>query len=167
MSGQCPTINRRNTMHLESKVPLNIMTVIALSGWLFNACRPTSDKEKTDHRISVEIRNSSGHKLDWIELNWDGPYVPGGVIPHGAFSVALDVRYPQTDSATLDFVDASSRENYELRFSLEEFLKFEPKAVKELTFVITSYTTAEVHVNGKKISDSTPPDPPPTEQPAE
>lgn len=66
----------------------------------------------------------------------------------GKTSTALAANYPKSNTATLSFVDATSREKHEINIPLSSFQKLDPASVNKLEFIINSYTEAEVHVNG-------------------
>lgn len=130
-------------------LPVAIMLIIP-----FTACRQTVKDPRSNVEIDISIRNASPHGLDWVGLEWDGPNVPGGILSPGISKTAVASTYPKATTATIDFVDRTTREKFLIDISLEEFQKLDPNTVESLEFVITSYTTAEVHVNGEKFSAS-------------
>jgi hypothetical protein len=69
-------------------------------------------------RIDLTLRNVSTNELNWVRLEWAGPYVPGEVMPPGVEKTALDVTWPNLPSAKITFVDAKTRKPYNLDIPL-------------------------------------------------
>lgn len=135
--------------HQSTRLLLFLLSAIALG---FPACTPTPTDPRANHYIDIAIHNNSSTDLDWVRIEWNGPYVPGGIVPKSITKTAVATYFPTDQKALLRFVDASTRDLFMIDIPLTEFHRIDPLTIEILTFVITSYTTAEVHVNGKKIS---------------
>ncbi|HWA25409.1 MAG TPA: hypothetical protein VG734_07100, partial [Lacunisphaera sp.] len=59
--------------------------------------------------MNIAIRNESSRAVDWVELEWPGPHVPGGIIPPGAGKTSLGVPWRSAKTGILTFVDDESR----------------------------------------------------------
>ena len=105
------------------------------------------DEKRSAPSIRVAITNASGIDLDWVELKWDGPYVPGGVMPAGVTKSAVDSELPNDKTATVKFVDDKSRAPYSNTISLEELFTDRRDSISEITFRITGYESVEVIVD--------------------
>src|SRR5438045_3685617 len=67
--------------------------------------------------VDLTLKNDSTNALDWVTLDWKGPYVPGGIIIPGAFTSSLNVTWPRLPGAKLTFVDDKTRKPYALAVS--------------------------------------------------
>jgi len=68
--------------------------------------------------VNITLRNSSSNALDWVKLDWKGPYVPGGILSPGISKTAVSVEWPNLSSAKITFVDDTTRKLYSVEVSL-------------------------------------------------
>lgn len=68
--------------------------------------------------VDISLKNNSSKDLDWVELEWSGPGVPGGVIGPGISKTSIGVEWPNLPSATVSFVDRKTRKPYRIELSL-------------------------------------------------
>ena len=62
--------------------------------------------------VDLSLKNSSDKDLDWVELQWSGPGVPGGILGAGIAKTAVGVEWPNLPRAKLTFVDHKTRQPY-------------------------------------------------------
>ena len=72
-------------------------------------------------RLDISLRNDTATPLDWVELKWDGPYVPGGILSPGIVSTSVDVSPPKSDVATITFVEKTSRKQHKITLDVSGF----------------------------------------------
>lgn len=68
--------------------------------------------------VNVSLLNASTNALDWVQLKWQGPDVPGGILSPGISATALGVEWPNSPSAKLSFVDDKTRKRYNIAVPL-------------------------------------------------
>src|SRR5258706_11445264 len=68
--------------------------------------------------LNLSVRNNTKMALDRMKVEWDGPYIPGGIMPPGKSSTAVGVEIPKSDSATLSFVEEDSRKSHSIRLDV-------------------------------------------------
>jgi hypothetical protein len=102
-------------------------------------------KQPKTTTVDIELSNNSINALDQVELVWQGPYVPGGILSPGISSTALGVEWPNLASAKLTFIDKTTRTPYTIELSFPEINQ---KALSgkchDVTIRILSYDKAEV-----------------------
>jgi hypothetical protein len=96
-----------------------IAFIYALTVMMFGCQNRTA----TTRTVNITIQNSSTNDLDLVELQWQGPYIPGGSIPPGASKTSLDVPWPKLDGAKLSFTDDKSRQSNSIDLSFAEINK--------------------------------------------
>jgi hypothetical protein len=99
--------------------------------------------------VDVSLVNNSTNALDWVKLNWQGPYVPGGILSPGTSSTAMAVEWPDLPSAKLTFIDKRTRAPYEIEISLRQITQ-DVRSGKghRVVIRILSYDKAEVVCEG-------------------
>ena len=95
--------------------------------------------------VRISIVNSTARDLDWVRLDWDGPFVPGGVMSKGISKTAVDVALPLGETAKLMFVDDETRVPFEIEFSLDA-LKVLPSSIREVEIQILDHESVEMAV---------------------
>ena len=78
------------------------------------------DKENEGPIVSVSLKNTSSYELTRVKLEWDGPYVPGGIIGPGMEKTALGVRWPASPVARVRFFERRSGETHTIEVSFED-----------------------------------------------
>ncbi len=106
------------------------------------------DKEDSSPMIDITIRNSSSQDVDWVKLTWEGPHVPGGIIPAGKGSTTAGHVPPGTTTATIEFVDKDTREPFSHEISLAELHAKQPNSVRQIIFRILSHQSVELVIVG-------------------
>ena len=122
-----------------------ILCTLFTFSFLCNGCAGKNENKPIVNYLSISISNDGKNDLDWVKLDWDGPYVPGGVLLKGISKTAVDVVLPEGDAARLSFVDDKSRKPYEIDFSLEP-LKENPENIKEVVIRILDYDKVRLDV---------------------
>ena len=95
--------------------------------------------------VQASIENRSPHDLDWVSMEWPGPYYAAGVLPKDISKTLLDMRWPCIASGTLTFVDAKTRVPYRIALSfvsINEAIRSGKSRV--VTVRILDYDKAEV-----------------------
>jgi hypothetical protein len=101
--------------------------------------------------VDVTLRNVFTNALDWVELEWNGPHVPGGILSPGVGSTAVGAEWVSVDTAKLSFVDEKTREPYSVEISLSEINKQVLSGnCQHVVFRILSYSQAEAICSDKK-----------------
>ncbi len=80
----------------------------------FTACR---EPQKEKNLVTLSVRNVSTNSLRGVELVWEGPRIPVGVLFPGVDKTSVDVPWPNIDKGNISFIDASTRELYTLEIS--------------------------------------------------
>jgi hypothetical protein len=62
--------------------------------------------------VDLSLKNNSNKDLDWVELQWSGPDVPGGILSPGISKTAIGVQWPYLPAAKLTFIDGKTRQPY-------------------------------------------------------
>jgi hypothetical protein len=86
-----------------------LFTLVAAAGCNSNKSKPAI--------LDISLKNCSSNALDWVELKWAGPYVPGGILSPGISSTAVGVQWPNVPSGTIHFVDERTRKPYNIDVS--------------------------------------------------
>ena len=106
------------------------------------------NQHANDHAVDVTIENSSTNDLTWVELQWQGPYVPAGVMASGNSKTALGTPWPNLEGAKLSFLDEKTRQSNNLDLSFVDINKqIGLGKCRAVTIRIVSFTNAEV-LNG-------------------
>jgi hypothetical protein len=95
--------------------------------------------------VDISLLNASSNALDWVELVWVGPRVPGGILLPGISATALEVEWPDLGSAKITFVDRDTRKPYAVEVSLKA-INEQVRAGKcrDVTIRIKGYSEADV-----------------------
>jgi hypothetical protein len=129
------------------RVVLTLVAIVTLLG-CDKAKQPSAkDGPPQQHRITVNIslKNSSTNALDWVELQWKGPDVPGGVLPPGISATAIGVPWPNVPNAQLTFIDKILRTPYTIDLSLTNANeRIRTESIDHVTFRILSFEKADV-----------------------
>jgi hypothetical protein len=95
--------------------------------------------------LNISLLNASTNALDWVELKWNGPDVPGGVLPPGIRKTTLSVEWIYVPSARVTFVDDKTRKRYNIDVSLKALNQLlEAGDYREITFRIQTYDKVDV-----------------------
>jgi len=115
--------------------------VYALTMMMFG-CQNQAANTKT---VNVVISNSSTNDLNLVELNWQGPDIPAGVMPLGISKTSIGVEWPKLESAKLTFVNEKTREPYSIDLSFAEINKqIDSGSCRTVVIRIVSFQKAEV-----------------------
>lgn len=105
-------------------------------------CRNRSAKLMT---VDITILNNSTNRLDWVELKWEGPEVPGGILSTGISKTTIEAEWNNWTNASIAFVDAETRTPYEIHLSFPGVnAKVRSGQCNEVLIRILSYSAAEV-----------------------
>ncbi len=95
--------------------------------------------------VNISLQNASTNDLDWVELKWSGPDVPGGILPPGISATAIGVEWPNVSNAQLTFIDKKLRTPYTIELSMTNANEqIRSESIKHVTFRILSYDKAVV-----------------------
>jgi hypothetical protein len=95
--------------------------------------------------LNISINNASTNTLDWVELEWGGPAVPGGIIPPGTSKTTLSAEWPSVPGAIITLVDNKTRKPYKIEISLSAANgQISAGGIQHVTFRILSYDKAVV-----------------------
>ena len=95
--------------------------------------------------VNVTLRNSSTNDLNWVELKWNGPYVPGEVLSHGVYKMAVDAEWSNVSTGELTFIDRETEHPYSIKLSFPEVnAKVMSGKCTDVEIKILSYEKAEV-----------------------
>lgn len=90
-----------------------LVILLALVG-----CKSGCNEVKSQKNIvNITLENVSTNALAWVKLNWEGPYVPGGILSPGISSTAISVNWPNLPDAKITFIDRITRKPYEIKVS--------------------------------------------------
>jgi hypothetical protein len=94
--------------------------------------------------VNITLRNDSTNDLDWVELEWKGPGVPGGILSRGIEKTSVSTEWISVETAKLTFVDAKTRDPYSIDLSLSEINKQVLSGkCNDVTIRILSYSHAD------------------------
>lgn len=94
--------------------------VCAFTMALLVGCENQAADTKT---VNIAIQNDSTNDLDLIDLQWQGPNIPGGSIPPGASKTALGMPWPKVEVAKLSFTDEKTRQSNSVDLSFTDINK--------------------------------------------
>jgi hypothetical protein len=119
-----------------------LLLVVSCDKSKHNGSRPPTPQASI---VNVALLNATTNELNWVELAWQGPDVPGGILPPGTSATALSVPWPTTTNATLSFIDYKSKKPYKMEIPLSAANeKVSAGGVQTVTFRILSYEKADV-----------------------
>jgi len=78
------------------------------------------EKQEKSMTVDITLRNCFSNALDWVELKWNGPYVPGGILSPGIESTTVGAEWTNISSAKLTFVDKTTRKPYSIDLSFPQ-----------------------------------------------
>jgi len=129
------------------RIVLTAFAILALVG-CDNTKHPNAKGDQPqEHRtiVNISIHNASTNTLDWVELQWNGPAVPGGIIPPGASKTTLSTEWPSVPSAMITLVDNQTREPYKFEIPLSKANEqVNAGGIQHVTFRIMAYDKAVV-----------------------
>ena len=99
-------------------------------------------------QLSISLRNDTAVPLDWMEIQWDGPDVPGGVMSPGNEKMASDVQPPKSDVATISFVEKTSRKPHAIKVDVSG-IKALRSGEHYVVLAVTSLDEAKVFINAQ------------------
>jgi hypothetical protein len=99
-------------------------------------------------KLSISLRNDTAVSLDWMEIKWDGPYVPGGIMRPGKESMASNVQAPKSDVATISFVEESSRKPHTIKLDVSR-IKALSSGTHYVVLAVTALDEAKVFINAQ------------------
>src|SRR6185312_8834309 len=67
--------------------------------------------------VDITLKNASTHDLAWVEIDWKGPLVPGGIMSPGVSKTAVSVEWPNLPGAKISFIDRQTRKPYSVEVS--------------------------------------------------
>ena len=98
--------------------------------------------------LSISLRNDTPLALDHMEIEWDGPDVPGGIMPAGNEKMAMDVLPPRSDVATITFVETVTRQPHSIRVDVSRIRALR-SGEHYAVIAVTSLDEAKVFVNAQ------------------
>ena len=114
-------------------------------------CNESSQSGKTGHPskprtiLDISMRNASSKAIDWVKLEWEGPDVPGGIIPPSTSKTTLGVEWPSVRDAVIAFVDDQTRKRYHISVPLQAInQRIIAGSYRKVTFRILDYEKVEV-----------------------
>ena len=128
-------------MHIAHFVRFGL--VVAL--FLFVSC---SGQKTEPLHLDISIRNDTQIALDWMKIEWDGPYIPGGILAPGVSTTAIGVELPKSDVATLSFVEDVGRQPHSIRLDVSH-LKRLHSGRHEAVLSVVSLTEAKLLIDGE------------------
>ena len=99
-------------------------------------------------QLSISLRNDTVVSLDWMEIKWDGPDVPGGIMSPGNEKMADDVQPPKSDVATISFVEQTSRKPHTIKLDVSR-IKALRSGEHYVVLAVTSLDEAKVFINAQ------------------
>jgi len=102
-------------------------------------------RQPTSMVVDISLSNNSTNAIDWLKLKWNGPYVPGGILPPEVSKTTVNAEWPNVSTAKLTFVDEKTRKPYVIDLSFPE-VNEQVRAGKchDVTIRILSYDKADV-----------------------
>jgi hypothetical protein len=95
--------------------------------------------------VKAAIINKSQHDLDWVRVEWKGPYFSGGVMSKDKFVMYMDLVWPYATDGTLTFVDDTTRTRYRIPVSFAAINeRIRSGSVRAVTVRILDYDRAAV-----------------------
>ena len=96
--------------------------------------------------LDIALQNATSIDLDWMKVDWDGPYVPGGIVPRGKSKTTLGAEPPKSDSATITFVEDVGRQPHTIKLDVSR-LKTLRSGHYRVTLSVSSLTEAKLVVD--------------------
>jgi hypothetical protein len=119
-----------------------LLLVVSCDKSKHNGSRPPTPQASI---VNVALLNATTNELDWVELRWEGPDVPGGALPQGTAKTALSLPWPSTTNATVSFIDYKTKKPYRIEIPLSQVNeKVNAGGIQTVTFRILSYDKAAV-----------------------
>jgi len=104
--------------------------------------------------VNASIMNKSQHNLDWVKMEWAGPYFTAGVLPKGVFKMCMGMQWPYPTEGTLTFVDDATRTPYRIKVSFASINeKIRSGVVQGITIRVIDYDKAEVVIESGLVPD--------------
>jgi hypothetical protein len=113
--------------------------------WLLVSC---SGSRHERLQLSISLRNDTAVSLDWMEIQWDGPDVPGGIMSPGNEKMADDVQPPKSDVATISFVEKASRKPHTIKLDVSR-IKALRSGKHHVVLAVTSLNEAKLFINAQ------------------
>jgi hypothetical protein len=113
--------------------------------WLLVSC---SGSRHERLQLSISLRNDTAVSLDWLEIQWDGPDVPGGIMSPGNEKMADDVQPPKSDVATISFVEKASRKPHTIKLDVSR-IKALRSGKHDVVLAVTSLNEAKLFINAQ------------------
>ena len=114
-----------------------LLAVLAVTG-----CNELRTQHAT---VMVTITNSSTNNLDWVDVEWSGPYMAAGVLPPGISKTIGGLPWPNLPSAKITFIDEITRKPYVIDVSFASVNEQKQSGkCHHVTIRILSYHKAEV-----------------------
>jgi hypothetical protein len=95
--------------------------------------------------MDISSKNETPLVVNRVEVNWDGPWVPGGILPPGISKTTLDVRPPRSDVAVITFIEEISRKPHTNRLDVSR-LKRLAGGFYDVTLAIVSMDSVELRI---------------------
>ena len=127
------------TEHISSftRYVIILLVVLAVTG-----CNELRTQHTT---VTVTITNSSTNTLDWVDVEWKGPYMAQGILSPGISKGILDLEWPFLPDAKITFIDEITRNHYSIPISFESANeRIKSGKCREVIIRILSYEKAEV-----------------------
>jgi hypothetical protein len=103
------------------------------------------DRTANSKAVNITIENSSTNDLKFVELDWQGPSIPGGFIPAGASQTSIGMPWPKLDAAKLSFVDEKTQQSNSVALSFAEINnQIESGACRAVLIQISSFQKVDV-----------------------
>ena len=114
-----------------------LLAVLAVTG-----CNELRTQHTT---VTATITNSSTNNLDWVDVEWNGPYMAAGVLPPGISKTIGGLPWPNLPSAKIIFIDEITRKSYSIQISFASVNeRIKSGKCREVIIRILSYEKAEV-----------------------
>jgi len=121
-----------------------LLSCLLVASCLWTSC---SSPRETLH-LNVSLRNDTTIPLDWVKLQWDGPFVPGGILSPGTEKTSVGVLAPKSDFATISFVEDSSRKPHKITLDVSP-LKALHAGKYDAVIAITALDRASLSVSAE------------------
>ena len=124
------------------RIVYKLLSYFMLATCLLTSC---SSPRETLH-LDISLRNDTSIPLNWVEIKWDGPYIPGGILSPGVSSTSVGVVPPKSDVAKITFVEDVSRKPHSVDLDVSR-LKTLHSGKYDAVLSITSLDTAKLILN--------------------
>jgi hypothetical protein len=99
-------------------------------------------------QLSISLRNDTPVALDQMDIEWDGPDVPGGIMPPGNEKMAADVQPPSSKMATIRFVENESRKAHTVTVDVSRIQALQ-SGTHYVVLAVTSLEEAKMFINAE------------------